>query len=232
MIELELSISDALDEIQANIPLFLEWSSQHHNATDIQLRKFWYAPSKTYTYHTTSVVDRADSHLLHEVADIFLHANNLDVQPWYSAFLSGHSKKIDHTLPLPADINQAFTGQAKFDFGLKAPRYYNQVIADIRPNPESRIIGLRSITGQKRIENDVLAFTLSPTADVFQLIDNKLLWHHIVTVNGAALLPPKYDRLLMNTLRFLKLDFQEKNTYFEEAKSFQEFCQILKKQRE
>ena len=217
----EITTHDALAEIAASLPLLLRWVEEAGDTADIALRRRWHAPAATFSYQTTAAVDGAGEDL-DGIADLFLHASRLDRQPWYPAFLSGASRPLNQ--PLPASVRQAFSGRSRFDFGLPRDRYYNQLIADLRPDAATRVVALRSISGLPSLDDAVRAFTLSPTADVFQRRGDRLLWHHIVTVAGAALLPPGPDRLLMNALRRLRLDRAERRTYLEEAAGFQALC--------
>ncbi|MCB1616279.1 MAG: hypothetical protein KDI30_09720 [Pseudomonadales bacterium] len=219
---LEVDVDTALNEMLANVPLVMSWVKQHSDIRDIAVQRFWHAPANTHIYHTVAAVEGAGQVDLDTVAEVFLHANQLESQPWYPAFISGRLQPLASVRPLPTAVHGAYTGEACFDFGLPQPRYYRQLIADIRPAPSTRMIALRSIEGTAEVTGAVRAYTLSPSADVFSLDGNRLLWHHIVTVYGAALLPPKADYLLMRLLRILHLDFRERQTYRDEAKAFQQ----------
>lgn len=176
---------------------------------------FWFEPARTFVYHTVSAIEGATNDTLDDVAAVFYGANRLPSQPWYPAFIQGWSEPLDNALPDYA--TGAARGQASFDFGLRRPRYYNQLIVSFSPDDNTRGIALRSIEGLPEREGEIKAYTLAPSVDLLQLQNGRLEWHHIVTVAGPALLPPTADRLVMNTLRRLKLDHAERRTYLDEA---------------
>lgn len=212
----ELDISGAFREINEVLPIALDWCREAEFTGAPTVEKRWYSPASTFTYHTISAIEGASENTLVDMAEVFFRANSLVSQPWYPAFLGGWSEAVDG--PLPHAISQARRGQASFDFGLRRRRFYNQLVAAVSPAENIRGVALRSISGIDGRENEVKAYTLSPTMDLFHLKGHLLEWHHIVTVAGPALLPPVADRVLMNTLRRLRLNWAERNTYLEEAR--------------
>jgi len=165
--------------------------------------------------HTTKTLCDADPGLLEVVAAVFAGANRLACQPWYPAFIGGDAVALG--LDLAPPFTAVASGQARFDFGLGKPRAYQQLIASLAPDANTRVIALRSITGAQVPVGTVRAYTLGPTMDVFQLEAGRLYWHHIVTTGGAAVLPPGPDKWMMNSLRLLGADRRERQTYRDEA---------------
>ena len=212
----EVTIDAAFIEIGQHIATGTALCDQHSYSGEPTVSRHWFPPAKTFIYHTVSAIEGANQNILDDVAQVFFQANQLTSQPWYPAFLGGWSEPVDQSLPNYA--TSAACGQASFDFGLRKPRYYNQLIVAFSPDANSRGIALRSIEGLPEPEDQIKAYTLAPTVDLLRLRDGKLEWHHIVTVGGPALFPPRADRLLMNALRRLHLDKAERNTYIDEAK--------------
>ena len=211
----EVDIDTALDEIVRTLPLALQRCEECSYPWSATVSHFWFEPARTFVYHTVSAIEGANSDTLDDVAAVFYRANQLPSQPWYPAFIQGWSEPLDCALPDSA--TGAALGQASFDFGLRKPRYYNQLIVSFSPDDNCRGIALRSIEGLPERNGEIKAYTLAPTVDLLRLRNGRLEWHHIVTVAGPALLPPTADRLLMNTLRRLKLDHAERRTYLDEA---------------
>ena len=211
----EVDIETAFDEIVQTLPVALQRCEECRYPGSPIVSHFWFEPARTFVYHTVSAIEGANSNTLDDVAAVFYRANQLPSQPWYPAFNQGWSEPLNCVLPDYA--TGAARGQASFDFGLRKSRYYNQLIVSLSPDDNTRGIALRSIEGLPEREGEIKAYTLAPTADLLRLRNGRLEWHHIVTVAGPALLPPKADRLLMNTLRRLKLDHAERRTYLGEA---------------
>ena len=211
----EVDINTAFIEIGQTLQGALQRCEDNNYPGLPAVNHFWFAPARTFVYHTISAIEGADSNTLDDVAAVFYRANQLPSQPWYPAFNQGWSEPLDGALPDYA--SGAARGQASFDFGLRKPRYYNQLIVSFSPDDNSRGIALRSIEGLPERQGEIKAYTLAPTVDLLRLRDERLEWHHIVTVAGPALLPPPADRLLMNTLRRLHLDHAERRTYLDEA---------------
>ncbi|MEP1472692.1 MAG: hypothetical protein ABJK20_12305 [Halieaceae bacterium] len=212
----EVAIDSALEEIEQHTATSLALCDTPTRSGEPTVSRYWFPPAKTFIYHTVSAIEDANHKTLDDVAQVFFNANQLKSQPWYPAFLDGWSEPLD--APTPSYVMSAARGQASFDFGLRKPRYYNQLVVSFSPDEDTRGIALRSITGLPQRRDQVKAYTLSPTVDLLRLRDGRLEWHHIVTVAGPALLPPGADRLLMNTLRRLRLDHAERNTYLDEAR--------------
>jgi hypothetical protein len=160
----EVDINTAFHEIEQTVRVALQRCEEYKYPGSPALSHFWFAPARTFVYHTVAAIEGVDSNTLDDVAAVFYRANKLPSQPWYPAFIAGWSEPLDGALP---------------DYASGAAR------------------------GQAR--------------DLLRLREGRLEWHHIVTVAGPALLPPLADRLLMNTLRRLKLDHAERRTYLDEA---------------
>ena len=211
----EVDINTAFHEIEQTVRVALQRCEEYKYPGSPALSHFWFAPARTFVYHTVAAIEGVDSNTLDDVAAVFYRANKLPSQPWYPAFIAGWSEPLDGALPDYA--SGAARGQASFDFGLRKSRYYNQLIVSFSSDDNSRGIALRSIEGLPERKGEIKAYTLAPTVDLLRLREGRLEWHHIVTVAGPALLPPLADRLLMNTLRRLKLDHAERRTYLDEA---------------
>jgi hypothetical protein len=211
----EIAPGVALREIRAQLPFVLDWLRETREQKTVTTRKFWYAPAGTFVYHTTTSLVDADPDLLEIAAAVFAGANRLASQPWYPAFMEGDAVALE--LDFAAPFTAVASGHARFDFGLGKPRVYQQLIASLAPDANTRVVALRSIAGAQAPAGTIKAYTLGPTMDVFQLEGERLYWHHIVTAGGAGLLPPGPDKWLMNTLRVLGLDRQERQTYRDEA---------------
>lgn len=220
----EVDTEAALTEIVANIPLLTAWAAEQRPGSGaIAQRRLWYGPAGTYVYQTSVAAPVAGSDALEQVAEVFFNASRLQAQPWYPAFVGG--RVLDKPVPSARPLRRACLSQTRFDFGLRSDRYYNQLIAEVHPDADTRIVAMRSVSGLPAVHGAAKAYTLSPSADLFQRCDTDLLWHHIVTAGGAALLPPRADRWMMNAVRALRLDRQERSTYLEEAAGFLELCQ-------
>lgn len=215
---MELPAAEALEEVCQHLPDVLSRAADHPFAGEVVVNHDWYPSARTFVYHTVSAVDGAGVDDLEAIATVFAQGNRLDHQPWYSAFIDGQLQ--DAALPFSSPVRWVGLGSARFDFGLRQPRFYNQLITLLQPDEHTRVVALRSVSGLDTPQGAIKAYTLSPTADIFQLDGDRITWHHIVTVLGPALLPPAADRLLMNTLRRLGLDKTERRTYLDEGRGF------------
>ena len=211
----ELAPGVALREIRATLPKLMDWINWDPPTQLPATKRYWYAPAGTYTYHTITKLRETGPDMLELAAKVFAGGNRLQRQPWYPAFLGGNATNFETEIKTP--FTQVQLGQARFDFGMRQPRTYNQIIASISPDESTRVVALRSVSGMEVPTATKLAYTLGPTADVFRLHEGQLYWHHVVTAAGAAILPGSLDRLLMNGLRLFKLDSKERQTYRDEA---------------
>ena len=175
------------------------------------IHRNWVPSAGTWCYHTViSAAIGPDS--LSTAADIFFQAASRVSQPWYPQFLGGQ------VMPSGNDPNCAVT-LARFDVGLGKPRAYRQLVSrHANEAATMRAIVLRSVeAAMPWPDGAVPAFALSPSGDVLEYRAGRLLWHHICTTPGAALLPMPWDRWFINALRGLRLDQAERNTYRQEA---------------
>ena len=154
----ETDVTTAFEDILDTLPTALNWCLEHEFVDAPVVRREWYPPTSTFSYHTISAIDNADQKTLTEVAEVFFNANALASQPWYPAFLDGWSEPLE--IPLRGCATGIRRGQACFDFGLRRPRFYNQLIVSLTPAENIRGVALRSIAGMPVKENAVQAFTV------------------------------------------------------------------------
>ena len=211
----ELAPGIALREIKTTLPRLLDWVSWYTPPNYPATRRYWNKYAGTHTHHTVTKLRDGGPEMLELAARVFSQANRLESQPWYPAFLGGDLKSFEE--PMSPKFTSAATGQARFDFGMKQDRVYNQVVATLSPDENTRVIALRSVSGLDCPSNTRLAYTLGPTADVFKLRDGEVFWHHLVTTAGASILYGPLDRVLMNLIRLLGQDRKERQTYRDEA---------------
>ncbi len=215
-----LSLAQALSEAPTVMQRLLQMSVRAEKSPPpdpVYTLRVWDAAAGTYTYHTHVRVPCQQRDMLVWLADCFFHASVLPSQPWYAAFLGGHAE----TLSPPSGALRACLNLPRFDFGLGKVHGYRQCLSEFAPDACSRVLVLRSVLADAVFpQGTVPAYTLSPTGDVLRLTEGCLHWHHICTVGGVGLLPPRVETALMNTLRFLRLDAQERRAYRDEAESF------------
>lgn len=216
----QLTLAQAMSEAPTVMQQLLQMSMRAEKSPPLDpvyTLRVWDASAGTYTYHTHVRVPCQKREMLAWLADCFFHASVLPSQPWYAAFLGGRAETL---LPQAGALRSSLN-LPRFDFGLGREHGYRQCLTEFAPEPDTRVLVLRSVLANVDFpQGTVPAYTLSPTGDVLRLIDGCLHWHHICTVGGVGLLPPRIETALMNTLRFLRLDTQERRAYREEAESF------------
>ena len=168
----------------------------------------------TSTYRTRAIGPAGSGELLAGAALIQFGAAGLESQPWYGAFLGGSI-----TGPLPfdqLDLNAAHTSIGRFSITGRIERTYHQV-QTLSEHPEGGfVITLRSI--DPPTDGPRTARTLDPSGEVLTVdADGRLVWDHIVTAPGAALLPGRLDGWVTEATRRCGLDKAERATYEAEA---------------
>lgn len=228
----ELSISQGTKEVEntENIIIGLSQAQQKQPPVNpINCASYWNSLYGTFTYHTHTIVDDFKTTSLAQITSLFFNAYSLSQQEWYSQFVYGENQALPtQHQPKHKTLTQHQIGQGYFDFGLPSLRHYHTLFSLKHINKSSASIVLRSIKHpfipQKKSKK---VFLLAPTGDYFCIKNGQLHWHHICTVTGVSLLPGVADKYLMNTLRYLKLDSKERQTYINEAESFIQFASGL-----
>lgn len=216
----ELSLQLAAEEAPASAQMLLQLAADQREHLDGERdccsTRHWESTAGTWCYHTHVVANDQPEQRLEQLANIFFHAAALPVQPWYPQFQGGTNQTARH--PVPGGIVQHQLALAGFDVGLRAPRYYRQLISLARPHEHTAVIVARSINGGPPLPGGAkLAYTLAPNGEVLHWQNGQLHWHHICCTPGAGLLPTAADRWLINLMRAVKLDHAERRTYRREA---------------
>lgn len=221
----ELSLEQARAESRAvslNLVAMAKQSEAMQISQPVMISRYWNAAVGTYTYHTHAQALNVDKGTFQKIVDCFFHAASLPYQPWYAQFLTGTSAATTAV----DGANRAAVVRPVFDFGLGKKHGYCQLLTEFSFSESEFALVLRSVKDAVGFPAGTTpAFTLSPTGDVFRWHGNTLHWHHICTVAGVGLLPPTPERYLMNSLRWLGLDQQERKTYREEAELFISWAQ-------
>ena len=199
---------------------------QQHTAIDQhQTIRHWQADAGTFCYQTHIAISKQPPSRLASLAEFMYNAATLKQQAWYPQFQGGATAPLS-TSPLPG-IDRHQLAWGCFDLGLPAPRYYRQLVSLARPDPQTAILVARSTDDGPSLPAGVpLAYTLDPNGEVFYWADDCLHWHHICCTPGAAILPGRLDRWLINSLRWLGLDQAERQTYREEAEQLRDLLQL------
>ena len=96
-----------------------------------------------------------------------------------------------------------------------------------QPDRQTAIVVTSSTDHRPNLAGDtVLAYTLAVNGEVLYWQNDCLHWHHICCTPGAAVLPGRLDRWLINSLRFLGLDQTERSTYQHEAEQLRDWLQV------
>lgn len=225
---LELPLRDAIEVAPQSARLLAAMATEHrtqHTVTDIcATKRAWIADAGTFCYQTHIAISAQAEDRLFWLSDVFYRAASLKVQPWYPEFLGGVAEAVSATPAFGVEQHQLCLG--RFDLGVGQPRFYRQLVSLAETDEHTRVIAARSVPdGPAPAPGGKLAYTLSPNGEVFFWENDCLHWHHICCTPGAALLPPRWDRLLINTLRRLGLDSAECNTYREEAHQLRDWLQ-------
>jgi len=224
----QISVDQAILQATANAAEMAAMAAQHRAIhTDInhsQTIRHWQPSAGTYCYQTHIAIAGQSSERLSWLAEIFFNAATLSSQPWYPQFAGGKSD----TLSAPPDrgISRHQLSWGRFDLGLPSPRYYRQLVSLAQPDEQTSVIVARSVTEGPRLPAGAdLAYTLDPNGEVLHFNNGCLHWHHICCTPGAAILPRRLDRWLINSLRRLGLDKAERNTYRREAEQLRDWLQ-------
>ena len=229
----QLSIADGIseiDDVEKILISMVDVLQEQQVHKGIACVSHWNPDYTTFTYHTHAVARNFKADSLEHLAKLFFNAYSLGKQEWYSQFVCGENhplpKNIKHTIDSTDRHYQI--GQGYFDFGVPSLRHYHTLFSLKQFDEASAVLVLRSIDHPfQALRKSKKVYLLPPTGDYFSLKQGDLHWHHICTVTGIGLLPGTMDRFLMNTLRHLGLDKQERKTYREEARCFVEFASRL-----
>lgn len=223
---LELSVLEAIEQAPVSVRQLLAMAQrqrlEHLSPDECETRRTWIEDAGTYCYQTHIAITGQPRERLAWLADVFYRAASLAAQPWYAQFLGGASKALTAEVAQDVARHQLCLGQ--FDLGVGAPRYYRQLVSLAEPAENTRVIVARSVPDGPPVPGKgKLAYTLNPNGEVFYWEAGCLHWHHICCTPGAAVLPPRLDRLLINTLRRLRLDSAECKTYRAEANELRDW---------
>lgn len=188
--------------------------------------RHWLPEFKTFVYHTHIAIAGQDARRCQRLAERFYHTASLSALPWYAAFLGGCSQPLQTPPSVAIDKHQLCW--ARFDLGLGQPRYYRQLVSMAAPDKATWVVAARSVDdGPPLPQHAVLAYTLGPNGELvhWDARHQLLHWHHICCTPGAAMLPGRWDRYLMNALRGCGLDRAERTTYREEAEQMRNWLQ-------
>ena len=198
-----------------------------HRACDQYLtQRHWQKDARTFCYHTHIAISEQPEQQFTWLAELLFNAANMSRQPWYPHFHGGLC--VPAELPVSNSGNRHQVAWGRFDLGLTTPRYYRQLLSLSYPSVDTAVIAARSVNeGPMLPKGAILAYTLAPNGEVLHWENGRLHWHHICCTPGAAILPGRMDRWLINTIRALGLDFAERKTYREEAKQMQQWLQTV-----
>jgi hypothetical protein len=217
---------EAPDTAAALSALAARHRARHRETDTPQTLRHRDPSSGTWCYQTHIAVSGQSPERLAWAGALFYGALTLERQPWYPQFLDGASHACE--LPVAEGIATHQLGWGKFDLGLGKPRVYRQLLSLAEPGPEQRVIVARSVNeGPALPAGATLAYTLGTNGEVLFYENGCLHWHHICCTPGAALLPGRLDRWLMNALRGLRLDSAERATYQREAGQFRDWLHLL-----
>ena len=196
----------------------------HSEVDQCQTIRHWQADAGTFCYQTHIAISGQASQRLRWLTDVFYNAATLPRQPWYPQFLGGASEALDAPPAPGIDRHQLTCG--RFHLGVSTPRHYRQLVSLARPDAQTAVIVARSVDEGPAPPGDaVLAYTLPPNGEVLHWQGDRLHWHHICCTPGAALLPGRLDRWLINALRRLGMDGAERATYRQEAEELRDWLQ-------
>lgn len=224
----EVSVAHAIQQAASSADELVSIAAKHrasHPGIDqYQTLRQWQPTASTYCYLTHMAISGQSRERLEWLAEVFFNAATLARQPWYPQFGKG---RIQALREMPDEgIEQHQLGWACFDLGLPAPRYYRQLLSLARAEQNTAVIVARSVNeGPPLPEDAKLAFTLDPNGEVLHWENDCLHWHHICCTPGAAILPKRLDRYLINGLRRLGLDQAERKTYRQEAEQLRDWLQ-------
>lgn len=228
MAPLETTAQAAAREAPLSVQRLQAMAAQHragHLDSDAhQTRREWVPDAGTFCYQTHIAVSNQPRERLSWLAEVFYNASTLAQQPWYPQFLGGAAQacRLAHDDTITA--HQLALGQ--FDLGLGKPRCYRQLVSLARPDAHTAVIVARSVAEGPALPAAArLAYTQMPNGEVLHWENDRLHWHHICCTPGAGLLPAQPDRWLINTLRRLRLDSAERNTYRTEAQQLRDWLQ-------
>jgi len=222
--DFELSPQAAATEAHASARELSVLVDRYGPVTDVPVIRRWWIPSAaTWCYHTAIAVPAAPESL-RIATGVFVDAARLPSQPWYPQFRYGL------TAPLPDDVDPSGSHSLSigvFDVGLPKPRAYRQWVSHQVLPANRQAIVMRSVASPALAwpSGVVPAYALSPSGDVLEYVDGRLVWHHICTTPGASVLPMPMDRWLINALRLLRLDGAERNTYRQELTAWADWVQ-------
>lgn len=174
------------------------------------LFKAWIPEAGTWLYQVRAEVP-GDAALLEATVAALLG----DGPGWFTAMSDRHRRELEP----PSGVERAVLDQLRFDMGMGQFRRYDLLVGLVAPEPTVRVLTQRSVHPEGFVD-ETRAFTLAPSGDVVRLVGDRVVWDHIGTTPGGALLPPTADRWLMNTLRWLGLDQAERATYRAEGEAF------------
>ena len=224
-ISIEQAIAQAPDSALQLAAMAARHRSQHLAIDKVETIRHWQADTGTYCYQTHISISRQPEQRLAWLVDVFFNAATLPKQPWYPQFLAGKSQQLNQ--PAGQGINRHQLTWGSFDVSLPAPRYYRQLVSLAQPNKQTAVIVARSTNdGPELPASSALAYTLNPNGEVLYWQNDCLHWHHICCTPGAAVLPGRLDRWLINSLRFLGLDQTERSTYQHEAEQLRDWLQV------
>jgi hypothetical protein len=190
--------------------------NEHHEVDQSHTQRAWVSTARTYCYQTHIAISAQPRARLAWLAELLYSAARLQRQPWYPQFSSGCSEAV--SMAPAAGIGKHQLSWGCFDLGLPQPRYYRQLVSLASIDDNTQVIVARSVPDGPALPAQArLAYTLNPNGEVVYWENDQLHWHHICCTPGAGLLTPLADRLLINTLRLLRLDQTERATYREEA---------------
>jgi len=198
--------------------------ASHRARNQCQTIRHWQSSAGTWCYQTHIALENQPGERLAWLAEVFYSAATLAHHPWYPEFDGGRSQELAAAPARGVDRHQLSWG--RFDLGLSSPRYYRQLVSLALPAEHTAVIAARSVTeGPPLPEGAALAYTVAPNGEVLHFDGKCLHWHHICTTTGAAVLPGRLDRWLINALRFLRVDGAERNTYRREAEQLRDWLQ-------
>ena len=224
----EIPVAEAMAEAEYSADKLLAMAKQRGSdalrANTWTCARHWWPSAGTYVYHSHIAVSDQRLERLSWLSDIFFQAASLSSQPWYPQFKGGKRQVLSVASVGRIDDHQLCWGH--FDLGLPSPRYYRQLVSLLRPSERCAIVVARSVTQGPPLPSEArLAYTLNPNGEVLQWRNGHLHWHHICCTPGAGVIYGRADRWLMNTLRWLRLDYAERRVYRCEAEQLRDWLQ-------
>ena len=215
---LRLPVGEALGRATLAAETLVRWAEEHP-AQEAGVRQWrrWVEPAATYAYQTRAAVALPEGVADARLAQLVEAVIGDEDQPWYTGFRGRTSEPVDG--PLPQGVDRARVAHTRFFVGFGRERMYDQLIASLCRGPRVHVVTQRSVEGPPAA-GTVPALTLAPSGDVFRWVDGLLVWDHVMTAPGAALLPGRLDRLAFNLMRRTGLDGAERRTYLAEAERF------------